>query len=371
MVEKQLEKKKGTRFQRFLVIYGLVLLTVIGIGLIWFWGFMKAYEASRPSTAINAYLENLEKEHILAECSVILDQVDSNIQSEQECMNHLEQLLSGEITYARKASACTDTQQTYMLRCGGTVIGSFVIEATEENAYGFTPWTLREENFDPSELMGTEILSVTVPQGYTVAVNGCVLDESYIAEETRQEFKLLEAFYGAYEMPELVMQTYQAGPFLNAEFEMEVFDSQGQRTVMDDSFDENSLIILTDEAEIQKIDQFLEVFIKSYVRFSGGANKDRFDNYKQVTKYVVSGSKLQQRMYDAVEGLFFAQSKGDKLAEILVNHYVSLSEGRYVVDVTYKVNTTGRQGVVQTTTNVQMLLVTSGENLLVESMIGY
>jgi hypothetical protein len=67
----------------------------------------------------------------------------------------------------------------------------------------------------------------------------------------------------------------------------------------------------------------------------------------------------------------FAQSRGDEVADIQVHHYVQLEEGKYLCDVTYKVNTTGHEGVVQTTTNCKFILVESGGKLLVESMIGY
>lgn len=371
MAKKQNRKNKGLGFALFMILYALVALVGIFLGLKWFWGFMEAYELSRPSTVIDAYMQELTKDHILEECGALLDQVDVNIQTEEECMDHLRQTLKGDITYARKASACTDREQTYVLRCGSRVIGSFVIETTTTDRYGFTPWTFREEHFDLSWLMGNEAISVTVPQGYLVAVNNKFLDESYILEETRLEYELLKDFSDSYELPELVMYTYQAGPFLNAEFEMTVYDPNGNVVVMDENFDVNSIIALTDQDQIEKLDSFLEVFISRYVQFSGSANGDPRGNYRLLMAYVVPGSKLQQRMDQVLDGMQYAQSRGDKVADIYVNHYIALPEDRYMLDVTYKVDTSGRQGVVQTTTNVKMIVVSSGENLLVESMIGY
>jgi len=279
--------------------------------------------------------------------------------------------ISGEITYARKASACTDTEQTYVLRSGDRVIGSFVIEAGEKDSYGFAPWSLKEESFDLSDLMGTDTISVTVPQGYGVWVNGVQLDERYIVEEDRREYDVLKEFYGIYDVPELVLYTYEAGPFLNAEFTMEVYDEAGKPFTMDESFDENSLIELKDGAKTAELKDFVEEFIDIYVIFAGCANDNRYANYNKVIKYVVPDSSLAQRMYDALDGMQFAQSQGDEVASVNIHHYVELEPGKYLCDVSYKVDTTGYEGVVQTTTNCKMILVEQGGKLLVESMIGY
>ena len=364
-------RKKGMGFAIFMVVYGLLALIGIGFGLKWFWGYMESYEASRPKLAINQYMATVTPERVVKECDLIIEQTDFNIQSREECCQYLLDTLSEEITYARKGSACTDTTQTYVLRCGELVIGHFVIEAGEPDSHGFTPWHLKEESFDLSSLMGSETLRVTVPQGYSVWVNGVQLDARYVVNEERREFGLLKEFYGSYDVPELVLLSYEAGPFLNAEFEMEVYDKEGRPFVMDENFDENSLIKLNDKGKIQQLDEFLEEYLDVYVLFAGCANDNRESNYKKVIKYVVPESTLAQRMYDALDGMQFAQSRGDELVEIQVHHYAQLGEGRYLCDVTYKVDTTGYEGVVQTTTNCKIIIVEQNGKMLVESMIGY
>lgn len=371
MAKKKRAKQKGMGFAIFMVVYAVLSLAGIGFGLKWLWGFMEAYEASRPHIAIDAYMETLTRERIIERCDVIIEKADMNIQSEAECREFLMDAISGEITYARKASASTDTEQTYVLRSGERVFGSFTIEAGAPDEFGFTAWSFREESFDLSDLMGTETISVTVPEGYGVWVNGVQLDESYVIHEERSEFAVLEDFYSSYDLPELVLLTYEAGPFLNAEYEMEVYDPEGKPFVMDENFDENDLIRIKDQDLIAELDGFLEEFIDIYVVFAGCANDNRFANYNKVIQYVVPDSSLAQRMVDALDGMQFAQSQGDEVDSIDVHHYVELEDGTYMCDVTYKVDTTGYEGIVQTTTNVKLIIVRSGSKLLVESMIGY
>jgi hypothetical protein len=212
---------------------------------------------------------------------------------------------------------------------------------------------------------------MVVPEGFRVYVNDVLLDDSYIVAGEEREFAVLEEFYKDYDVPTLVLCTYEAGPFLDAEYEMEVYDFEGKPFVMDENFDENQLIQVKDPEVLDELDRFLEKFIDIYVVFAGCANDNRFDNYYKVIEYVVPESKLAQRMYDALEGMEFAQSRGDKVADIQVHYYMEIEPGTYMCDVTYKVDTTGYEGVVQTTTNAKLILVRSGDKLLVETMMGY
>ena len=367
---KRRTKQKGMGFAIFMMIYAVLALVGIGFGLKWFWGFMESYEASRTHIPIDRFMATISRDKVIADCEDMLEQVDFNIQSEEECRQYLMDALN-EITYARKASACTDTEEVYVLRSGKRVIGEFTIQAGEPDEYGFTPWTLTSHSFDVSDMMGTETISMVVPEGFRVYVNDVLLDDSYIIAREEREFAVLKEFYKDYDVPQLVLCTYEAGPFLNAEYEMEVYDYDGKPFVMDENFDENQLIQVKDQGLIEELDDFLDEFIDIYVVFAGCANDNRHENYKRVIQYVVPESKLAQRMYDAVEGMEFAQSRGDKVADIQVHHYMQIDPDTYLCDVTYKVDTTGYEGVVQTTTNAKLILVRSGDKLLVETMIGY
>ena len=78
--------------------------------------------------------------------------------------------------------------------------------------------------------------------------------------------------------------------------------------------------------------------------------------------------RIKSRLYNAIEGLEFGQSQGDKVVSLVANHQVRLEEGRYLCDITYEVDTTGKKGVVRTTTNAKLIVVQSTDGLRVESM---
>ncbi len=368
---KDKQKKTGKGFAWFMVIYTLVFLVLAGAGLYWFWGFMDAYEASRPHKPVEAYMEQLTAEHIVDNCADLIAQVDHNIQSEEDCRNILLEELAGEFTYARKASACTETSQTYVLKSGKQVIGSFTIETTQEDKYGFAPWVFTGETFDMSYLMHNEKVTAIVPEGYAVQINGFTLDESYRTLQESSEFEVLKHYYDQYDLPMYVLNTYEAGPFLRDEFTAELLDPQGESFLFDESFDKNTLIHNCDEATEAELREFVEEFLDIYVIFTGCANDDRYGNYWRVYPYLVPDSNLAKRMLEALDGMQYAQSKGDEVDTVTIHHFVQMAPDVYLCDVTYLVNTIGKEGLVQTTNNTRITIVRQGNKLLVESMISY
>lgn len=371
MSKKRKQKKRS--FGWFLLgmfVYAAVILGGAYFGLKELWGFLEAYEASRDYHAIDAYMEQLTPEHICDTQGELISQVDHNIQSVDACRQVLLDALDEEITYARKASDCTETKQVYILRSGKQVIGSFSISARQPDEYGFSRWEFDEESFDLSYLIGSKV-SVTSPMDYPVYINGVQLDDSYVIDQYSEKIEFLEDYYEDYELPVFYTKTYEAGPFLG-QFAMEIKDPDGNPYVFEEEyFDKDSLAHNCSEAEIADLNAFTNEFLERYIVFAGCANDNRYANYSWVIELVVPGSNLAKRMADAIEGMQFAQSRGDEIDEVNIHHLVRLEEGRYLCDVTYLVSTIGTAGKVQTTNNAHIIIVEQDEKLLVESLIAY
>lgn len=365
------KNRNGMGFVLFVVIYAVAFLGATGYGLYWFWGCMEAYEASRPHIAIDSYMAKVDREYIMDYSDAYMADVDSNLQDGETCRDILLEALDGQISYARKASACTEDQLVYVVRCGNQVVGSFTIATTAEDAYGFKPWVFKEESYDLSWLMGSETVTVTAPEGYQVYVGGVKLDESYIVEQTVTPYEVYGDLYEDYELPQFVLYTYEVGPFLGETLEAEVYDPEGKSFTYDESFDPYSLLPRLDSATEEELDAFVDEFLEAYVIFAGCANDSRATNYYKVIQYVVPDSNLAKRMFDALDGLQYAQSRGDQIAGITIHHMLPLEEGKFLCDVTYLVDTTGNDGVVQTTTKCRIVIVRSGDKLLVESKVIY
>lgn len=350
-----------------MIIYAVIFLILVGVGLNYFWKFIEAYEASRPLNTIDDYMAKLTEEHICDTQADLIAQIDHNIQSEEACRQLIRDAIAGGITYAKKPSESTDTQTVYVLRTGSRVIGSVTMTTTEIDEYNFARWTISEETFDFSFLMGTKTYRVTVPEEFPVYVNGTQLDERYTIE-TGIEYDVLGKFYDDYDLPTMV--TYEVPPVMG-EFETLVTDTQGNPIVIDENTDYDAFLSNCSAQEASELKNFCDAFIGSYVAFTGGANGMENTNYSNLMQYVVAGSDLANRMKMALDGLSYAQSRGDEIASITLNHQIAIGNDRYLCDITYLVDTTGREGVVQTTNNVQIIVVRTDSGLLVEALTSY
>lgn len=360
--------KKTKRFKHgFLlgmVIYAVVFLVVTFFGLRYFWDFIAAFEESRPLNTINAYMDQLTVDHICDSQTNLLKLAEDDLVSEETCRQLMLDALKDEITYAKKSSESTDTKTVYVLRSGSRIIGSVTMTATEIDKYNFARWKISEESFDLSFILTEKSYSVTVPAEFQVYVNGKLLDESYIIE-SGIKYTAVEKLYEDFDLPTMV--TYKASVPLG-ECVGVVKDADGKEIVIDENTDYNVFLENCTEEEKVELKTFSDAFVNSYVQFTGNANDNAKGNYSNLMKYVVADSDLAGRMKMALDGLSYAQSKGDKVVSITINRAISLGDNRYVCDVTYEVDTTGRNGVVRTTTNAQIIVVRTENGMKAESL---
>lgn len=365
---KQMKKKRSFGWFIFgMVVYAAVFLTAAYFGLDYLWKYMEAYEASRADNTINAYMEELTTEHIVELSQSVIDEVDHNIQSEEECRTYLLEALSGGVTHARKSKECTDTRQVFVLRTGSKVIGEFSIAANEPDQYGFTTWEFEAESFDMSYLINYDKLTMTVPETCSVWVNGHQLDSSYIVEEGIQ-YEAVKDYYEEFDLPCQV--TYEAGTFLG-EMEMTAKDENGEPIVFDENTDYSVYYLNCTEEEAEKLDAFTETFLQKYIDFTGSNKNTRYTTYQSLIQLVLSGSDLATRLEAAVDGLQFGQSLGDEIVSIDTHIQLRIEDGKYMCDVTYDVDTTGKKGVVRQTTNAKLYIVETDNGMKLESMSIY
>lgn len=354
------------RFVKGMVIYAIVFLLIAAAGLSVFWKFIDAYEQSRPINSVKAYVAQVTAEDMYEGSQALLDQIDSNIQSREEACQLIQDSVTQELSYAKKSGESSDDCQVYVLRSGKQVIGEFSITAGEKDRFGFRSWTVSEESFDFSHLL-SDAVSITVPSDFSVSLNGCKLDDSYITE-SGIPYDALEAFYDDYTLPTMV--TYTADSFLG-NLSFQVLDRNGQPVEITDETDRNTLLPACSEQEIARLKPFVEGFLDKYVTFSSSANDAVTMNFMQLKKYLVPNGELLQRLSTALDGLQWAQSKGDFIQNITLNQYVSLEEQRYLCDVTYIVATMGNKGTVETTNNLKLIILDTDSGLKVEAMTRY
>ncbi len=363
-------KKKKIRFPwllLFMVLYAVAFLVATRHGLEWFWGYIEAFERSQPEHAIEAYMEQLSEENLYAGSAELITQLDSNLISEAECRAMIDGAVAEGITYARNRKESTAEKNVYMLLSGDRTIGKVITEPGEADAHGFRVWSATEESFDFSFLMGAGS-SITVPHHLTVRVNGTALDESYITQ-TDIHYTSIREYYDEFEgLPYMV--TYQT-PAVWGEQELIVTDAEGNVVTIDENTDMESFLYTCTQDEIDRVHTFATDFIDQYMTFISCSNEVRKQEYKELIDYIVDGAALEDRMYEAMDGLQWVTRQNAELISMTVNSCIPLGEGRYLCDLTYVSETTKFTGRSEDVTNTKIILVVSGKKLLAESMQNY
>lgn len=361
------KKRKKWGFPIFMIVYALVILGAAYWGLGKFWDYMDAYENSRIKNTIEAYMEEMSPQYVCDRSGDLIGSIDHRLQSEEECKQVILDFLSGGISYARKTAECTDQRTVYVLRSGGKVIGQVELVPQGEERYGFTPWAVSADSFDLSFLVGGTD-TITVDHTMQVYAGEILLDESYITE-TGLRYEAVEDFYGELELPYKL--TYTAGPILG-ETILRAVDAQGKTVVITEDADLDPYLNNCTEAVHEELDAFNQKFIDRYVRYLTSRRDNRQYNYERLTPLLVDGSSLEQRVTNAYEGLEFGQSQSDTIVRFNSNHIIDLGNEKYLCDVTYEVDSLGRDGQLhRSVNNAWLFLVRTDDGLQAERLVSY
>lgn len=360
-------KRKSGSFAAGMLIYASVFLLATVIGWVVLWNFMEAYEQSRPKNTLNDFVGSITAETMLQGSNGLLSRVDSNLQSEADCLEIIRNMADGKLRYAKDGQKSSDTEQGYILMADKMKVGSFTLKAGEAGKFGMTPWKIVNASYNFDSLLG-EPVSVTVPADYEVSANGYVLGDAYRTAEGIR-YNTFGDFYDSYDqLPTLV--TYTVQNYLDS-ISVEVKDPDGNVVEIAEPMDWDARLPECADSKVTALDAFVQDFIGRYVAFSGSSADTARGNFGYLRQLLVPGGSLSQRLATALDGLQFGQSVLDKIVDIQIHHRIALGNDRYLYDVTYLVDTTGKKGVVQTTNNIKVMIAEINGSLYAEAMASY
>ncbi len=354
------------KFCHSALLYGLVVLAAGFFGLRYLWNFAEAYEQARPYHALDAYMAQLTPEYICDESQELIDSIDHHIQSEEACRAVIAEAVSSGVTYAKKTSECTDTKLVYVLRTGNRVIGQVELAPEGETVMGYTPWAVTADEFDLSYLV-SDTVSTTVPEEFAVFANGSQLTQAYITEDGIR-YSNLEDYYGTYDLPAIV--TYAAGPCLG-EISLTVEDGEGNPVTITEDTDYNRFLDNCTQEETARLEKTVGDFISRYIAYSNSSRDVARSNYNQLLSLVVKDSALATRFKDALGALNNGRPQRYEIKSVALNWCTDIGQGRYLCDATYVVDIRVDGEMVENIFHIQLVLLDSGEKLLVESMRNY
>lgn len=361
-------KRKIGAFWKVLIIFAEVFLIATVIGLLFFWDFIEAYEASRPQNAIVAFMNELTPEKISGKDTKTLAAIDPHIRSEAQNRAVIEESLSGGITYAKNTKLSTEERMVYMVLSGGRTVGQVAMTVVRTDNYGFQYWDVTEQSYDFSHLIG-ETVSITVPEEYAVYADGALLDESYVTE-SGIIYDEVEEYYKEYDLP--TMSTYTVGPALD-EIVLTVKDTEGNPVEIGPDTDMNQFLKNCTQEELDKLNAFVQEYTKRYVDYTTVNSKagTLSQTYGALVKLMVPDSLLASRMAEAQIGLVWVKGRSSELKNITVNRLLRLEEGRYLCDMSYTTHIKDGWNDEDISGSFKLIVVETETGLLTESMLAY
>ena len=145
----------------------------------------------------------------------------------------------------------------------------------------------------------------------------------------------------------------------------------GEVVTIDENTDWNSFIDNCSAEETSEIQDFLEDFMASYVKFTSSNKDTRYDAYNNVIKYMVKNGELADRMKRALDGLQYNHIRNAYLLSVTQNHCVNIGNDRYMVDITYVSNVDKYEGYKEESINMKLILLNTENGLRAESYIIY
>ena len=359
----QTKKKSGMNYFLALLIYILVMLAAIAALMVWLWGFAKEYEASRPTSTMNAYVQDLNENLWSDQIAQTIAEMPHEVQSDEDCAQAVREMLKQGVSYARTASGGSTDRVNYSLLCGNRIIGKVTLVEDSSQAdrvkHDMLPWIVENEEFDFTGLCST--VEVTVPNSYTVTLNGVELGQEYIVGDPIH-FSLLEDYYGSYDqMPYMVTYRYD---HLFGEMEPVVYDSNGNVFQLDETRGEEQFLDNCSQEEMEKLTSFTERFAERYQYYMSAVGDDPATVYAaRLSGYILKGSDLEFRMKAAQDGLFYAHSNNMQVNQTTLNSAVSFGGGVYLCDFSSDFTVWGRNGEEDQENHMRMIVVDISGNM--------
>ncbi len=162
-------------------IYAVVLIAIVTGLLIWFWGFIEAYEKAMPYNYMNAEFEKFGKETVEEYFDYEAADVDKAFVSREVLVDYIVGFITDDIQY-QEAMENTDKNPVYEIKNDKTTIAKVYFEEAGEDKYGYTKWKLKKYDFSMCTPK-TNSVEIKALSDATVVVDGVTLTADYITEK--------------------------------------------------------------------------------------------------------------------------------------------------------------------------------------------
>ena len=317
--------------------------------------YAEQYELSRPSKAVDSYLETLNRDRWNDGVARAIQRMPHEAQTDEEIKAFVQDKLTAGVTAVRKSGLTDTASQSYSLRCNNREIGSMTI--VEDQSYqgkvnleqqpwllvkkllpgilewGLKPWVVASDEFDFTNLYNS--VEITVPSSYSVYINGRPLGEEYIVERDIH-YDVYEPYYN--DLPILPTKvTYRFDNAIGA-VQPQIRDEDGNEVQIDPTRGDIQFIKPVDEETQARLMNLMQPFTEKYLIFRSGAT-DSMTALNNLKPYIIPGSDIDKRAQNALDGLSWAHTSSFKMSDYKFNGILPLANGVYVCNVTATTDT--------------------------------
>lgn len=364
-----------------LLAYGIVLAVLAFLALKAVWSYAEQYQASMPEPVVEEYIKGLNSNLFDEGVADTLAAMPHEVQSDEEVQQAVSSILNGEITYARTTSD-EPGMNAYAILCSDSSFGKLYLKRDETKSanfvlggkevqipflnYDLRPWVIAKEEFDFTGLYTS--VQVTIPEAYSVQLNGHTLGNEYIIE-SGIHYDSLKNYYSI--NPNLPTKVTYRFDNIIGHLDPVIFDESGNEYTINPDLDDSQYIKSCTEDQLARLDAFCTKFIEAYCQYTSGIlGKYSSGGYATLQTYVLAGSDLDNRLFEALDGYTWAHTNSYSLDYYVLNGAIDLGEGYYVCDVTTETtsNTTGN-GVQHDENHLKILVIDSGTDIRVISLV--
>ena len=305
----------GTAIYVVLLVLWILFLSACGLYVLnEIWEYASVYDQTQIDPVIEDYYNRLQTNMWTDGMDVLVRTMPHPTKTDAEVKELIQtKLRENPLSYAVKPGFARSDSVTYNILCGADTIGEVVLThdttvnlvqdidlpsavvgvlakrgvAIQPELY---PWKVAEESFDFSGLYSS--VSATVPESYTVTLNGVKLDEGYIVERDIP-FDVLEAYYYRYDnLPTKV--TYQFDNLMG-HLDPVVYDANGELTVIDKEANDAQFLKPVDDETWNRLAEHLNAFSDAYLNLSASTG-DPISAYARLEPYIEAGSELDTKL---------------------------------------------------------------------------
>ena len=283
--------KKKLGFGGGLLIYITVMITLIFVALAVWWHYLSCYESARCEGVMDSYMTKTLQAELEQDIGEYAREHAEGYQTQAEIAGVLSAALSSdEWHYVLKGGV---NDPVYTLYCGEIPVGEAVMQAGQANAMsmGLVQWQTPDADFDFKQFGRT--LTVTVPYGCSVYLNGQIISEDLV-RETIGLYPQLQAFESLISEPNQLL-VYEID---NVFSDVAVEYSGGYTMLKGGDPDVYYALPTCDDFMGEQLTEYCKAFVRAYVDYTANATA-----LWALQQYLVTDSSLYEEITAASSGL--------------------------------------------------------------------